>query len=89
MDFEELLSRVALAFGIGLLIGLERGWHTRDAAPGKRAAGVRTFAVSGLETSSLPPRTTARKLAKRIAYTWTRVWRPPYGSPECVQPRLN
>lgn len=48
MDFEELLSRVALAFGIGLLIGLERGWHTRDAAPGKRAAGVRTFAVSGL-----------------------------------------
>ena len=48
MDFEELLSRVALAFGIGLLIGLERGWHTRDAAPGKRAAGVRTFAISGL-----------------------------------------
>ena len=48
MDFEGLLSRVALAFGIGLLIGLERGWHTRDAAPGKRAAGVRTFAISGL-----------------------------------------
>jgi len=48
MDFEELLSRVALAFGIGLLIGLERGWHTRDTAPGKRAAGVRTFAISGL-----------------------------------------
>jgi uncharacterized membrane protein (DUF4010 family) len=48
MDFEELLSRVALAFGIGLLIGLERGWHTRDAAPGRRAAGVRTFAISGL-----------------------------------------
>jgi uncharacterized membrane protein (DUF4010 family) len=48
MDFEELLSRVALAFGVGLLIGLERGWRTRDAAPGKRAAGVRTFAISGL-----------------------------------------
>jgi uncharacterized membrane protein (DUF4010 family) len=48
VDFKELLTRVGLAFGIGLLIGLERGWHTRDAAPGKRAAGVRTFAVSGL-----------------------------------------
>ena len=48
MDFQELLSRLALAFGIGLLIGLERGWRTRDVAPGKRAAGVRTFAISGL-----------------------------------------
>jgi uncharacterized membrane protein (DUF4010 family) len=48
MDFEPLLSRVALAFGIGLLIGIERGWHTRDASPGSRAAGVRTFTISGL-----------------------------------------
>src|ERR1044072_8760576 len=48
MELVEPLTRVALAFGIGLLIGLERGWHTRDAAPGKRAAGVRTFAISGL-----------------------------------------
>ena len=48
MDFEELSSRVALAFGIGLLIGLERGWTTREAQPGSRAAGVRTFAISGL-----------------------------------------
>lgn len=48
MDFEELLSRVALAFGIGLLIGLERGWHTRELPAGSRAAGVRTFAISGL-----------------------------------------
>ncbi len=48
MDLAELLSRVGLAFGIGLLIGLERGWTTRDARPGTRAAGVRTFAISGL-----------------------------------------
>ena len=48
MDFEQLLSRVALALGIGLLIGLERGWRTREAESGSRAAGIRTFAISGL-----------------------------------------
>lgn len=48
MNLEELSSRIALAFGIGLLIGLERGWHTREARPGTRSAGVRTFALSGL-----------------------------------------
>ena len=48
MDFEVLLPRVALALGIGLLIGLERGWRTRAAESGSRTAGVRTFAISGL-----------------------------------------
>jgi uncharacterized membrane protein (DUF4010 family) len=47
-ELETLLSRMALACGIGLLIGLERGWRTRDALPGSRTAGVRTFAISGL-----------------------------------------
>jgi uncharacterized membrane protein (DUF4010 family) len=47
-DTEDLLMRVALAFGIGLLIGLERGWSSREVQPGTRAAGVRTFAISGL-----------------------------------------
>jgi uncharacterized membrane protein (DUF4010 family) len=47
-DVEALMSRVALAGGIGLLIGLERGWRTRDASPGSRTAGVRTFAIAGL-----------------------------------------
>jgi uncharacterized membrane protein (DUF4010 family) len=47
-DVETLMSRVALACGIGLLIGLERGWRTRDASPGSRTAGVRTFAIAGL-----------------------------------------
>jgi uncharacterized membrane protein (DUF4010 family) len=45
---EELLSRIALSFGIGLLLGLERGWASREATPGNRAAGVRTFAITGL-----------------------------------------
>ena len=48
MEFEALLPRVALALGIGLLIGLERGWRTREAESGSRTAGVRTFAISGL-----------------------------------------
>jgi uncharacterized membrane protein (DUF4010 family) len=48
MSLEELSSRIALAFGIGLLIGLERGWHTREARPGTRSAGIRTFTLSGL-----------------------------------------
>jgi uncharacterized membrane protein (DUF4010 family) len=47
-ETEALLSRVGLAFGIGLLIGLERGWTTRDMQPGTRVAGVRTFGISGL-----------------------------------------
>jgi uncharacterized membrane protein (DUF4010 family) len=48
VDFEQLLSRIGLALGIGLLIGLERGWRRRDANPGARAAGIRTFAISGI-----------------------------------------
>jgi uncharacterized membrane protein (DUF4010 family) len=48
MDFEQLLSRVALALSICLLIGLERGWRTREAESGSRTAGIRTFAISGL-----------------------------------------
>lgn len=48
MEIDSLLSRLAIALGIGLLIGLERGWRTRDAAPGTRAAGIRTFALCGL-----------------------------------------
>jgi uncharacterized membrane protein (DUF4010 family) len=48
MDTEELLSRFAVTLGIGLLIGLERGWRARDAKPGSRTAGFRTFAISAL-----------------------------------------
>ena len=48
MDIAQLLSRLAVALGIGLLIGLERGWKTREVEPGRRAAGIRTFALIGL-----------------------------------------
>lgn len=48
MEIDQLLSRLAVALGIGLLIGLERAWRTREATPGSRAAGIRTFALSGL-----------------------------------------
>ncbi len=48
MDLNHLLSRLAVALGIGLLVGLERGWKTREVVPGSRAAGIRTFALSGL-----------------------------------------
>jgi len=48
MDFQDLISRLALALGIGLLFGLERGWRAREERPGERAAGIRTFAISGV-----------------------------------------
>src|SRR5262245_56883437 len=48
MDLEDLLSRFGVAIGIGLLIGLERGWQTREADSGSRTAGIRTFAITGL-----------------------------------------
>jgi uncharacterized membrane protein (DUF4010 family) len=48
MDLTDLISRLAVALGIGLVIGLERGWRKREAQPGGRTAGIRTFAISGL-----------------------------------------
>ena len=48
MDILDLLSHFAVALGIGLLIGIERGWRTRDEKPGSRTAGVRTFTIIGL-----------------------------------------
>jgi len=44
----EWLLRIAVAFAIGLLIGVERGWRDRDFAEGTRVAGVRTFALIAL-----------------------------------------
>lgn len=48
METGELLSRLAVALGIGLMVGLERGWRQREEAEGSRIAGFRTFALSGL-----------------------------------------
>ncbi len=48
MDQLELFGRLALAFAIGLMIGIERGWQSRAMETGTRALGVRTFALIGL-----------------------------------------
>ncbi len=42
------LINIAIALGIGLLIGIERGWSQRDHVAGTRVAGVRTFGLLGL-----------------------------------------
>ena len=42
------LARLVMPLAIGLLIGIERGWQQRAAAPGSRVAGLRTFALFGL-----------------------------------------
>lgn len=44
----EFLPGLALALAIGMLIGVERGWRTREEEAGSRVAGVRTFALIGL-----------------------------------------
>lgn len=44
----QILERLGLALAVGLLIGLERGWHERAAAEGSRVAGIRTFGLIGL-----------------------------------------
>jgi uncharacterized membrane protein (DUF4010 family) len=47
MELEQF-QRLGLALAIGLLVGAERGWKDRDVAEGGRAAGLRTYALSGL-----------------------------------------
>jgi uncharacterized membrane protein YhiD involved in acid resistance len=44
----EMFQRLAMALGIGFLVGIERGWRHREAPEGSRAAGLRTHAVIGL-----------------------------------------
>ncbi len=44
----DLLRRLAVALAIGLMVGLERGWQSRDEREHQRTAGFRTFALSGL-----------------------------------------
>ncbi|MGO4571278.1 MgtC/SapB family protein [Microvirga sp. 2TAF3] len=42
------LLRLAVAFAIGLLIGLERGWKQREEAEGERTAGLRTYTLASV-----------------------------------------
>lgn len=49
MDSElEIYARLALAAGLGLMVGVERGWRKREQPEGSRAAGVRTYTLIGL-----------------------------------------
>ena len=42
----DAFQRLSLALAIGILVGIERGWRGREAAPGKRVAGIRTYGLS-------------------------------------------
>jgi uncharacterized membrane protein (DUF4010 family) len=44
----EPYAGVGLAFALGLLIGVERGWTHRAEPDGSRVAGIRTFSLLGL-----------------------------------------
>jgi uncharacterized membrane protein (DUF4010 family) len=44
----DLIWKLGAALGVGLLIGIERGWHGRKEDEGDRIAGIRTFSLSGL-----------------------------------------
>jgi uncharacterized membrane protein (DUF4010 family) len=44
----EAFHHLGIALALGLAVGIERGWHQREAEEGQRVAGVRTFALSGL-----------------------------------------
>ena len=44
----ENFKLLGIALAIGLLIGLERGWRTRDRSEGMRVAGLRTYGMISL-----------------------------------------
>ena len=46
-DTEQIIL-LGIAIAIGLLIGIERGWKSREAKDGKRIAGLRTYGLIGL-----------------------------------------
>jgi uncharacterized membrane protein (DUF4010 family) len=47
-DSLRIYQGLALALGIGLIFGIERGWRQREQPARSRAAGVRTFTLIGL-----------------------------------------
>ncbi|MBX4956547.1 MgtC/SapB family protein [Rhizobium lentis] len=46
LETADAFQRLSLALAIGILVGIERGWREREAAPGKRVAGIRTYGLS-------------------------------------------
>lgn len=47
MDLTVIL-RLTIALAIGLIIGMERGWESRESPTGSRIAGIRSFGFVGL-----------------------------------------
>ena len=48
LDQLPMVQGLALSLGLGLLIGIQRGWTLRHEADGSRFAGIRTFGLLGL-----------------------------------------
>ncbi|MCU0954572.1 MAG: MgtC/SapB family protein [Hyphomicrobium sp.] len=48
MDTLELFQRLGVALAIGFIVGLERGWKSRNEPEGNRAAGLRTITLGGV-----------------------------------------
>ena len=44
----EIFERLGMALAIGLMIGVERGWETRNVPDGTRIAGIRSYTMMGL-----------------------------------------
>ena len=42
------IALLGIALAVGLLIGVERGWTTREAKEGERIAGLRTYGLISL-----------------------------------------
>lgn len=47
-DRAALIVGLAIAFALGALIGIQRGWQYRERPSGQRVAGIRTHALVGL-----------------------------------------
>lgn len=48
LDWQSPLWRLGIAVLIGAIVGLQRGWVTRNQQEGQRVAGIRTYSLIGL-----------------------------------------
>jgi len=87
MDETSSALRLGAALAVGLIIGLERGWTDRDRPEGRRAAGLRTFAITGfgggiaaILAPDLGPGPLLLFLAAVGAYMLAAYWRDSGGS---------
>lgn len=84
------LANVGLALGLGLLVGVQRGWAQRKEAAGTRFAGVRTFGLFGLTgglagtATPLSPTLAGVMLAAAAALVVAGYWRTSSEGPTAV-----